>query len=269
MIRTEIIYEGIGYLWVIMTGSNLIKKLILTTAFEANKGHIGSSLSVADLVAACTRRAVNDNNVDLVLSKGHAALAFYCALRELGKITEEELRSYCGERTLYGTHPDPAMPFVNFMGGSLGQGLSFAVGKSMSYKNNFATNKIVVILSDSELNSGVFWESIAIASSNKLKNLIVLMDNNKQQALGLTKDVIRYPDIEQTIKSLGWNVSRIDGHDLESIENELDQEIEKPKFVIADTKFGSGISFMDGKIEWHYLPLNKEQYETAMKEIDK
>lgn len=251
-----------------MNDSLHIKKKILSTAHHANKGHLGSALSVSDLVLLAVQRSVSDNKYELVLSKGHAALAFYCVLNEFGFISDEELSSYCSEKTLFGTHPDPAMPMVEFVGGSLGQGISFAVGKAIAYKNQGIEKKIIVILSDSELNSGVFWEVVALASTNNLDNLVVFLDNNRQQALGLSKNVINYPDIKETVKTLGWEVCRIDGHDVVRIDEEILKISNKPRFIVADTKFGGGVSFMEGKIEWHYLPLTDELYIRALKDIE-
>lgn len=251
-----------------MIDHKVVKSLILSTAYKANKGHIGSALSVADLVLVTTTLVVNNSKVEMVLSKGHAALSYYCVLKELGIITSDELDSYCGDHSLFGTHPDPGIPFVNFVGGSLGQGISFGVGKAYAFKTNSENKKVIVIASDSELNSGVFWESIGLAATNKLNNLYIVMDNNNQQALGHTKDIVNYPALDQTIQSLDFDVSTIDGHNLNSIESALHQVSEKPKFIIANTKFGGGISFMQGIIDWHYLPLNKEQYELALTEVN-
>ena len=251
-----------------MNVSPHIKKKILSTAYNANKGHLGSALSVSDLVLLAVQKSISDNKYELVLSKGHAALAFYCVLNEFGFISDKELSSYCSEKTLFGTHPDPAMPMVEFIGGSLGQGISFAVGKAIAYKNQGKEKKIIVILSDSELNSGVFWEVLALSSTHKLDNLIVLLDNNGQQALGLSENVINYPDIEETVKTLGWEAGRIDGHDVIRIDEEIVKISNKPRFVVADTKFGGGVSFMEGKIEWHYLPLTDELYKQAINDIE-
>lgn len=251
-----------------MTLNYKVKRRIISTAYFAKKGHVGSALSVSDLVLVGMQRSISDIKYELVLSKGHAALAFYCVLNEFGFISDKELSSYCSDKTLFGTHPDPEMPLVEFVGGSLGQGISFAVGKAIAYKNQGIEKKIIVILSDSELNSGVFWEVLALASTNNLDNLVLFLDNNGQQALGLSKNVINYPDIKETVKTLGWEVCRIDGHDVVRIDEEILKISNKPRFIVADTKFGGGVSFMEGKIEWHYLPLTDELYIQAWNDIE-
>lgn len=249
-----------------------VKKSILEIAYQANKGHIGSALSISDIIVSIFNFMISHNNFDeknysVTLSKGHAALALYCCLEKLNLISHQNLLNYEKDDTILGTHPDPELPWVNFLGGSLGQGLSFACGLALSDLKKNSEKKHFVILSDSELNSGVTWEIAALAGTNKINNLIVILDNNNQQALDLTKNVINYQDIESTFKSFGWETLRVDGHDQNQICLSLLGELNKPRFIIADTEFGAGISFMRGRIEWHYLPLTKELFEIALSEV--
>ena len=256
-----------------MIDSKVIKEKILHVAFQTNKGHIGSALSISDLLTSAfnvmeAKNGLNEENYSLTLSKGHAALALYCCLNELNLISEEQLYSYESDDSLLGTHPDPALPWVKFIGGSLGQGISFAAGAALSDKISKNSRQHYVILSDSELNAGVTWEIATIAGTHKLNNLIVILDSNKQQALNLTKNVLIYEDIATSFKVLGWEVSEVDGHDENKIQELLKTQSEKPHLIIANTKFGSGISFMDGNIAWHYLPLSQDLYEKAKSEIE-
>lgn len=256
-----------------MIDSKVIKEKILHVAFQTNKGHIGSSLSISDLITSAfnvmeAKNGLNEENYSLTLSKGHAALALYCCLKELNLISEEQLYSYESDDSLLGTHPDPALPWVKFIGGSLGQGISFAAGAALSDKISKNLRQHYVILSDSELNAGVTWEIATIAGTHKLNNLIVILDSNKQQALNLTKNVLIYEDIASSFKVLGWEVSEVDGHDETKVQESLKTQSEKPHLIIANTKFGSGISFMEGNIAWHYLPLSQELYEKAKREIE-
>jgi len=253
--------------------SRKIKEKILRVAFHTNKGHIGSALSISDVIASVfnvmeAKNGINENNYSLTLSKGHAALALYCCLRELDLISEGQLYSYESDNSLLGTHPDPALPWVKFIGGSLGQGISFAAGAALSDKISKNSRQHYVILSDSELNAGVTWEIATIAGTHKLNNLIVILDSNKQQALNLTKNVLIYEDIAASFKVLGWEVCEVDGHDEKKIQDSLKTQSEKPHLIIANTKFGAGISFMDGNIAWHYLPLSQDLYEKAKSEIE-
>jgi transketolase len=250
-----------------------LKKRIIEVAYFANKGHLGSALSVSDLIVSVFNLMLQDKNLNeeknsLTLSKGHAALALYCCLADLKLISEEELMSYELDGSLLGTHPDPLLPWVKFLGGSLGQGFAFAAGAALS--DRFADNDRIhyVILSDSELNAGVVWEIATIAGTKKLNNFVVVLDNNKQQALDLTANILKYEDIATSFQVLGWSVTKVDGHDQNEITAALRKKSDKPHLIIADTKFGAGISFMDGNIAWHYLPLSKELYEKAISEIE-
>ncbi len=256
-----------------MISSKQIKKKILDVAYSANKGHIGSALSISDLVTSVFNRMNSIQEFDeekssLTLSKGHAALALYCCLNELSIISDKDLFKYEQNGTLLGTHPDPALPWVNFFGGSLGQGFAFATGLALGDKLTQKSRIHYVILSDSELNAGVVWEVAAIAGTRKIDNLIVIIDMNKQQALDLTKNIIKYEDVPTSFRVLGWLVTEVDGHNQDEILDALAIETSKPHIIIANTKFGAGISFMEGNISWHYLPLTKDLYELALREID-
>lgn len=250
-----------------------MKKLILTIAFEANKGHVGSALSISDIMVAVFNKLIHENNLNenknsITLSKGHGALALYCCLYKLGFITKENLYSYEKNDSLYGTHPDPLIPWVNFLGGSLGQGLAFASGLAIAHQIDNKDVRNYVILSDSELNTGVVWEVIALLGSRKLNNIVVILDDNKQQALNLTKNIISYKNIKFTFESFGWCVVEAHGHNIEDLMKKISISTDKPLLVIADTKFGAGISFMEGNIDWHYLPLTNDLFEKAVNEIE-
>ena len=256
-----------------MISSRKIKNKIIDVAYSANKGHIGSALSISDLITSIFNRMnlieeLDEEKSSLTLSKGHAALALYCCLNELSLISDKDLFEYEKNGTLLGTHPDPALPWVNFFGGSLGQGFAFAAGLAVGDKISQKSRTHYVILSDSELNAGVVWEVAAIAGTRKIDNLIVIIDMNKQQALDLTKNIIKYEDISTSFRVLGWSVTEIDGQNEDEILNALAAKTDKPHMIIANTKFGAGISFMEGNISWHYLPLTKELYELALREID-
>jgi transketolase len=250
-----------------------VKKQILEVAYLANKGHIGSALSISDLITSIFNLMVEEDNLSeeknsVTLSKGHAALAFYCCLFELGLINERELFSYEKNGSLFGTHPDPKIPWVNFIGGSLGQGLAFATGMALADKYSGKQRIHYVILSDSELNAGVVWEVATFAGTKKLDNLVVLLDNNGQQALDLTKNILKYNDVRSSFESLGWATSEVNGHNVNEIKGTLKAENNRPHLIVANTKFGAGISFMDGNIAWHYLPLSEDLYKKAITEVE-
>jgi transketolase len=250
-----------------------VKKQVLKVAYESNKGHIGSALSIVDILVGTFNHFKSTNQLDqksnsITLSKGHAALAFYCCLFELNLISKETLLTYEKDNSIYGTHPDPEVPWVNFVGGSLGQGFAFATGNAIADKLSNKSRNHYVILSDSELNAGVTWEIATIAGTKEISNLIVILDNNKQQALDLTKNILIYQNIPESFKLLGWEVSEINGHDTIEISKVLNRSYSKPHLIIANTTFGAGISFMKENIAWHYLPMDEQEFNLAMNEIE-
>lgn len=253
-----------------------VRKLILKTAFRANKGHIGSALSVCEIVTTIFQVSTisGDKNSErdrVVMSKGHAALAWFSALANFGVISLDELDSYCVDGSLLGTHPDPKLPGVDFMTGSLGQGIGFGVGAALAAKIEGSHRRVFVVLSDSELNEGSTWESLALAGQLKLDNLIVILDKNGQQALGKTKDILTFGRIPALVSELGWDVVSVDGHNCaamsEAIRNTRRSPI-GPLFLVAETTAGKGVSFMEGKVEWHYMPMTNEQFTRAINEVD-
>lgn len=204
----------------------------------------------------------------IVLSKGHAALALYAILVELGHLAESDLETYCKDGSLLQTHPDRELKGIEFSTGSLGQGIGFGIGLALASKIRARNYRTFVILSDSELNEGSTWESIAIAGTHLLGSLTVLLDLNGQQALGFTHEVLRVGDPSKMFFELGWNVVDAPGHDTEQLISALRQteSTTRPNVIIAKTTAGHGVSFMERRIEWHYLPMSPEQFKTAMSE---
>ena len=250
---------------------------VLQVAKQANKGHIGSGLSICEIVVAILSIASGigskeNNRTRIVLSKGHAALAIYAALSEFGVISNDELNSYCVNGTKFGTHPDSVQSGTDFMTGSLGQGIGFGVGSAMASKLQKRQDQTFVVLSDSELNEGSTWESLYIAGHNNLKSLVVVLDLNGQQAMGKTKDVLRLDGLPDQLEMVGWNCLSMDGHDTENLALACSRKLDdgsKPLLIIAKTIAGKGVSFMEGKVEWHYLPQTDEQHQQALEEVGK
>jgi transketolase len=250
---------------------------VLKVAKLAHKGHIGSGLSICEIVVAILASAngVGSDKNDrsrIVLSKGHASLAYYAALSEFGVITDDQLNSYCVNGTKFGTHPDSVQPGTDFMTGSLGQGIGFGVGSAMASKLQKRQDQTFVVLSDSELNEGSTWESLYIAGHNNLKSLVVVLDLNGQQAMGKTKDVLCLDGLPNQLEMVGWNCLSMDGHDAENLALACSRKLDdgsKPLLVIAKTIAGKGVSFMEGKVEWHYMPQTDEQHQQALGEVSK
>ena len=250
---------------------------VLKVAKLANKGHIGSGLSICEIIVAILASATDigstkNDRTRIVLSKGHAALAYYAALNEFGIISEDDLNSYCVNGTKFGTHPDSAQPGTDFMTGSLGQGIGFGVGSAMASKLQKRQGQTFVVLSDSELNEGSTWESLYIAGHNNLKSLVVILDLNGQQAMGKTKDVLRLDGLPNQLEMVGWNCLSMDGHDAQNLALACSRKLDdgsKPLLVIAKTIAGKGVSFMEGKVEWHYMPQTDDQHRQALEEVGK
>jgi len=254
-----------------------IRKLVLLESKRAGVGHIGSALSIADIVGLLYSRVLNikspgDPERDrFILSKGHAVLAVYAALQLKGFITREELGTFCNDGTSLCGHPEIGVPGIDFATGSLGMGLSFGVGSAVAAGKAKSSRRTFVLVSDAELNEGALWESVLFAGHHKLSNLIVFVDLNGQQALGYTKDVLDTSSVENKFKAFNWDVHIVDGHDTEQMLdtiNKLDLESGAPHVLVCKTTFGKGVSYMQNKIEWHYLPMSNDQFEQAMKEIE-
>jgi transketolase len=240
---------------------------------RAHVGHIGSALSIADLVGAVFTvigpRDPEDPERDrFVLSKGHAALALYAVLAELGTLSEEDLSTFCGDDSALGVHPEHFLNGVDFSTGSLGHGLSMAVGSALGGKIKGSTRRVFVLVSDAECNEGSIWEAAMFAAQHRLRNLTVLVDHNHQQAFGYTADVLASEDLAARWKAFGWDVVEADGHDETAIAEILVAPPgERPRVIVAETVFGKGVSYMERQIKWHYLPMSDAEYEQAMREI--
>jgi len=260
-----------------MTGLKL-RKTIIEQSRRAGVGHIGSALSVADIVSCLYGKVIKaktprDPDRDrFVLSKGHAALALYAAFAERGWITEEQLNTYCGDGSQLGVHPEHCLPGVDFATGSLGQGLSFGTGAALAAKRQKSERRVFVLLSDAECNEGSVWEAIMFAAQHKLNNLFAILDLNGQQAFGYTKDVLNLTPMDERWKAFGWDVHLVDGHDEKAMAEVIEKNSnvgDKPHVLIAKTTFGKGVSYMESQIKWHYSPLNEAEYELAMTELER
>ena len=250
-----------------------IRRSVLEQSKRANVGHIGSALSIADIVGAVftTIGAPDPSDSDrdrFVLSKGHAALALYAALVEVGILPRQELSTFCANNSLLGVHPEHPLAGVDFSTGSLGQGLSFAVGAALAASIQHSARRIIAIVSDAECNEGVIWEAAMFAGHHRLQNLTVIIDHNHQQAFGYTADVLACEDMAARWSAFGWDAITMDGHDEVAMAGVLaSPAIDHPRVIVAETTFGKGVSYMEGEIKWHYLPMSDSEYEQALSEI--
>lgn len=253
-----------------------IRTIILEQSRRANVGHIGSALSIADIVAALYGRVFaaldpDDPNRDrFVVSKGHAVLAVYAALFLKGWLTEDELNTFCADESLLGVHPERALRGIDFSTGSLGQGLSIAAGAALAARLQGARRRAIALVSDAECNEGALWEAVMFAAHHRLANLIAIVDLNGQQALGYTNEVLSLTPMDERWRAFGWDVQVVDGHDAAAIAgtiDALDVNDGPPHVLIARTVFGHGVSFMESQIKWHYLPMSDTEYSRALEEV--
>jgi transketolase len=254
-----------------------IRRIILEQSKRAGVGHIGSALSIADIIAALYGGVLRIGNLAdperdrFVLSKGHAVLAVYAALFLRGWLTEDALNSYCGDGSLLGVHPEHALPGVDFSTGSLGQGLPMGVGSAFAARLQRSQRRVFVLVSDAECNEGALWEAVMFAAHHRLANLVAIVDLNGQQALGNTEDVLSLTPLAARWRAFGWDVHEVDGHDVAGLARtigSLDVRSGPPHVLVAKTVFGKGVSYMEGQLKWHYWPMSDEEYRQALAEIE-
>jgi len=253
-----------------------IRKIILDQSYRAHIGHIGSALSVADIIAVLYSSILKIDSPDdsdrdrFILSKGHAALALYASLYLKGWVSGEELNTFCSNGTYLGVHPEHKVHGIDFCTGSLGQGLSYGVGAALAARLQNSSRRVFVLVSDAECNEGSMWEAIMFAAHHQLTNLIAIVDLNGQQAMGYTQDILNIAQLGERWRAFGWDVRDVDGHDIAEINrviSDLNRTSGPPHVLIAHTTFGKGVSFMENQIKWHYWPLSAEEYQQASLEI--
>jgi transketolase len=264
-----------------------IRRIVLEQAKRANVGHIGSAMCIADILAVLYGEILEipapgaPDRDRFVLSKGHAALALYATIALRGFIDRSALDSYCADDTKLGVHPETALPGVDFCSGSLGQGLSMATGAALAARMQSSKRRVFCLVSDAECNEGAVWEAAMFAAHHKLTNLTVIVDENGQQAFGLTKDVINQANLADRWAAFGWEMTCVDGHDTKALAAALRPRGERgPRVVVARTILGKGVSFMEegravtqthinqNRINWHYLPMSDAEYAQAIAELD-
>jgi transketolase len=241
-------------------------------------GHLGGSCSLAEIVAALyfarmrfDPKALGDPCRDrFLLSKGHSVLIQYAALVEMGVIPREEISKV---KTLAGKlqgHPDMMTPGIEAVTGSLGQGLSISVGIALALRLKNCPSRVYVIMGDGELAEGQLWEAAMAAARYKVDSLTAILDRNKIQATGPTKDIFDIPNLEDKWRAFGWNVLNVDGHDVGAILDVLDKAVAikgGPTVIVADTVKGKGVSFAENTAAFHNGIMTQEQYDQALSEI--
>ena len=253
--------------------ARLLRRWIIEQSLDSGVGHIASALSIADVVAALWGSVLHEPGTDhpdrdrFILSKGHAALALYAALRWKGIIDEATFRTFCKDGSSLGVHPEHALAGVEVSTGSLGLGLSIGCGIAYGLRSRGVPSRVFVLLSDAECNEGQIWEAAMFAGHHKLHALTVIVDRNRFQALGRTEDVLDV-DLPAIWSAFGWDVAEVDGHDVGRLEHELAAVGPRPRAVIADTVLGKGVPFMENRLEWHYRNLTPELAAEALRSLE-
>jgi len=241
-------------------------------------GHLGGSCSLAEIVASLyfgkmhfNPEALKDPNRDrFLVSKGHAVLIQYAALLELGAIPREEMGKLKTIGGILQGHPDMMTPGMEAVTGSLGQGLSIATGMALALRLKKSPARVYVVMGDGELAEGQLWEAAMAAARFKLDSITAIVDRNKIQATGPTKEIFDIPNVEEKWRAFGWNVLNVDGHDVGAILDVLDEAAAfkgGPTVIVADTIKGKGVSFAENTAAFHNGAMSQAQYDQALVEI--
>jgi transketolase len=250
----------------------------LQMVHRAKASHIGSALSICDIVAVLYGQVLrldpkqpNAPQRDrFILSKGHACVAVYAALAETAFFPVDDLLEYGQDHSVLMNHISHKVAGVEFSTGSLGHGLPFGTGKALAAKRSKQDWRTFVLLSDGELGEGSNWEAMMFAAHHQLDNLVAIVDYNKLQSLTTVDKTLRVEPLRDKACAFGWAVREVDGHDHASLREQLSQtpwDAGKPAFLIAHTTKGKGVSFMENSVDWHYKSPSADQLTQALEEI--
>lgn len=242
---------------------------LLKMHYESRTGHIGSNLSCLGILLYLHHRILTEGD-QFILSKGHAAGALYVTLWSMGLLEDKDLKTFQSQGTKLSGHPPPRWrKEVPFATGSLGHGLSLAAGLALAQKLSQGRGRVYCLVSDGELNEGSTWEALHFIGHHKLP-LTLIVDNNQIQGLGPTREIINMGSMTNRLEDLGWLCRDINGHEQDELQKALaNNNDQNSQVIIAHTKKGFGISFMENSVDWHYLSLTEELYEKALAEVNR
>jgi transketolase len=247
-----------------------IKKRFVEMYYKANAGHIGSSLSCVDMLTSVYFNWMKSTD-EVILSKGHAAASLYSLLAEDGIISEKEISTFYQNGTYLAAHP-PANKIskIPFATGSLGHGLSISAGLGLASRLKRNDKKIFCVTSDGEINEGSTWEAALFISHHNLKNVIWLIDRNKLQGFGSTEDVMKLGALDEKLKSFGFDVVTVNGHNFDELNSikEFHQNSGKPIAVICNTVKGNGWIEHQNQLDSHYVPFKESEYKDILESIE-
>lgn len=256
-----------------------IRRMAVTMAYNTNTSHTGGALSMADILAVLYSGVLNNTpeNADssardrLVLSKGHCCATLYATLALKGFIDKEDLmKNYGVDGSQYFTHASHKLRGVELSTGSLGHGLPVSTGLALGSKCSKKNFDVFCIVGDGELDEGSNWEAIMFAAHHQLDNLCLIVDKNRIQALGNTKDVLSLDSLAEKFKAFHWNVIEVDGHNFEQLRggfSSFKTHEGAPTVMICHTVKGKGVSYMENQLKWHYSAPNGELYKIAMEDL--
>lgn len=262
---------------------SLLRKTILNLAKTGGTVHIACAFSIVETLAALYNhpqfsfnltQSKNKDSDYFVLSKGHGVMALYAVYAQLGALPTEDLENYCQDGSRLHGLAEPEIPGIETAAGSLGHGFPVAVGIAYALKRKKDPRKVVCLVGDGELNEGTIWESLLFAGHHKLNNLLLIVDANEWQAMERIENVIRLEPLEDKFRSMHFYTKDIDGHDLKALRSSLDSFLKnastgsQPTALIARTQKGKGVSFMEGRNDWHYMRLDDKKFNDAMKELE-
>ena len=259
-----------------------VRKNILDMAVcaGASSAHFGGALSITEIISTLFSHQMKIDRKDpkweerdrFILSKGHACLAYYAALCEVGYISKEELKTFEKNDTNLLGHPVINRNLgIGFSNGSLGMGLSLGIGVAISSKKKKKDFNVYVIIGDGECNEGSVWEAAMAAPNYNLNNLYAIIDKNNFQQTGSNKEIMNVESLKDKWSSFGWYTVELDGHNIQELYNffENSKQIQKPKALIANTVKGKGFSFSENNNDWHHSVLTKSFFEKALNELNK
>ena len=255
--------------------ANDARKKVLQMVHVGQTSHIGSNFSCIDILAVLFSKLNLDKDLKpdrdrFVLSKGWVASALYYFLAQKGIIPEKDLEEFGKEGSKYIGLAEPEVRGVEVAGGAMGHGLPIALGMALAAKRSGEPWKTYVLMSDGELDCGTTWECALLAAQQQLNNLVVIVDYNGFQAMGTKKEVLDMEPLSDKWRAFNWDVVEINGHDYNQISDALDciRTTQKPLIIIARTTKGKGVSFFEGKLEWHYKTIDQEHYQKALTQLN-
>jgi transketolase len=244
------------------------KLRLLQMHHESRVGHLGGNLSCLDLLLILHHRILGPED-QFILSKGHSAGAYYVTLWTIGKLAEQDLSSFHKDGTRLSGHPPTSgIEDILFATGSLGHGFSLAAGLALAKRLRGEPGRVYCLTSDGEWNEGSCWEALIFAKHQGLKNLTLLVDLNGLQGFAATREVADLEPLAAKFRSFGLSTLEVDGRDCDEVERALRLHDGGLQVVVARTRKGCGVSFMEDRMEWHYLPMTEAQYRQAVQEIE-